>query len=72
MSADTDMRRMSELLAEARTIAARRNWMNVEVVIDEAQTAILQVRPGNGEYPESVQFRPMQGTSVLSRRGYKG
>jgi hypothetical protein len=55
--ADFDMRRISELFAEARAIATRREWSSISQAIDCAQTALLKVEPYDGEKGR-VEFRP--------------
>ena len=54
---DSDLRRISDLLAEARAIATRRDWRLVSQAIDYAQTALLRVEPHNGEKGR-VEYRP--------------
>lgn len=54
---DVDMRRISDLFAEARSIAICRNWPTVGHALDQAQTALLRVEPHNGEKGR-VEFRP--------------
>jgi hypothetical protein len=54
---DFDMRRISDLFAEARAIANRREWPTISHAIDCAQTALLKVEPYNGE-KRRVEYRP--------------
>lgn len=54
---DDDMRKMSELIVEARSISTRRNWLVLGQILDEAQSALLNVEPNNGE-KDCVEFRP--------------
>jgi hypothetical protein len=54
---DKDMRRMSELFAEARSIANRRGWPLIGRALDQAQTALLRVEPHDGEKGR-VAYRP--------------
>lgn len=51
------MRKMSELLAEAQSIAARRKWPALSQILDGAQFALLNVEPNDGER-HNVVFRP--------------
>lgn len=54
---DADMRRMSDLLTEARSIASRRDWPSVGRALDQAEVALLRVEPNNGEKGQA-EFRP--------------
>jgi hypothetical protein len=57
---DRDMIKISVLLAEARSIASKRDWRAIETALDHAQTGLLQVEPHNGEREGNVSFRPSQ------------
>ncbi len=54
---DVDMRRMSDLFAEARLIANRRDWPLIGRALDQAETALLRVEPNDGERGR-VEYRP--------------
>lgn len=54
---DKDMHRISELFSEARSIANRRDWPSVTRGLDHAQTALLRVKPNDGE-EGGTEFRP--------------
>ncbi len=54
---DDDMRKMSELIAEAHSIATRRKWPVLGQILDQAQSALLNVEPNDGE-KHKVEFRP--------------
>ncbi len=54
---DVDMRRISDLFAEARSIANRRDWPSIERALDQAETALLRVEPNDGEKGR-VEYRP--------------
>jgi hypothetical protein len=49
---------MSDLLAEARSIAARRGWHAAECHLDKTLAALLRILPENGERAPSVGFTP--------------
>ncbi len=54
---DVDMRRISALFAEARSIANRRDWPSIARALDQAETALLRVEPNDGEKGR-VEYRP--------------
>ena len=61
---DQDMKRMSELQAEARSISARRNWVVLGRVLDEAKAVVPGIEPNDGE-SKDVKYRP--GIARISR-----
>jgi hypothetical protein len=51
--------KMSELLAEAQTVAASQKWALVAAALDEAQAALLHVGSRNDAEWQLVRFTPI-------------
>lgn len=61
MRPDDDIAKISHTLAEAQTIATQRAWQSVSRAIDQAQTALLRIEPGDGEKPARSKYAPSDG-----------
>jgi hypothetical protein len=60
---DKDMRRISDLFAEARSIANRRDWPSIGRALDQAETALLRWNRLTGKRAELSTARRLKSAS---------